>query len=466
MRRLPNITPNGKIAPYLSKDENNNTISQDSKGNVTFHVERKYELITPLFGGGVEAGKNDNITPISGKVIRGHLRFWWRATRGGQFNGDLEAMKAREAEIWGAASTLNKPSPSQIQIEVCDVSKVGSEENPYKAKGKVNDGWEGLAYAAFPFQDNPQSVSRFKFTLKISYPESIKSANGGDVPLRDEIGAALWAWETFGGIGARTRRGFGAIRTSESLPASPEKIEEWMEKQLEKFVVNGEFPPNVPHLSLDMSFVLVTVRKGIQVGKDKVLKRVAYESFNEAWEVLISELKKFRQARIGFGRSKWNEPEQVRRLTSRRWSKHGENPDLLSIESFPRGEFGLPIIFHFKDEDKGEPPDMTLKGGLIPAEKNKYRERLASPLILRPLACGGNKAVGLAAILKTPRKPPEGLVLKGDGVEEKVDMKLTKKDALKIEPLKAFASKLADDNDEVDVLEAFIDRFRAEEKNR
>ena len=106
MRRLPNITPNGKIAPYLSKDENNNTISQDSKGNVTFHVERKYELITPLFGGGVEAGKNDNITPISGKVIRGHLRFWWRATRGGQFNGDLEAMKAREAEIWGAASTL------------------------------------------------------------------------------------------------------------------------------------------------------------------------------------------------------------------------------------------------------------------------------------------------------------------------------------------------------------------------
>src|SRR5205085_10778174 len=132
MRRLPNITPNGKIAPYLSKDENYNTISQDSKGNVTFHVERKYELITPLFGGGVKAGENDNITPISGKAIRGHLRFWWRATRGGQFNGDLEAMKAREAEIWGAASTINKPSPSQVQIEVeINEDERGKDESPF-----------------------------------------------------------------------------------------------------------------------------------------------------------------------------------------------------------------------------------------------------------------------------------------------------------------------------------------------
>jgi CRISPR-associated protein Cmr1 len=462
MRKLPKkddkvIAPSETATPDLSK---NNTILRQ---------ERKYELITPLFGGGVRAGENDNITPISGKTIRGHLRFWWRATRGGQFGGDekgLKKMKEREAEIWGAASTPNKPSPSQVQIEVCDISKVGVAETPYEAGGRVSNGWKILAYAAFPFQDNPQSVSKFKFTLKISHPESIKSADGDKTPLRDEIEAALWAWETFGGIGARTRRGFGALRTSEALPASPEKIEEWMKKRLEEFVVKGEFPPNVPHLSLDMPFVLATVKKGVQVGKDKVLKSVAYESFNEAWEVLISELKRFRQARIGFGRSKWNEPEQVRRLTKRRWSKHSENPDLLSIERFPRGEFGLPIIFHFKDEDHGEPPDTTLKGGLIASEKNKFRERLASPLILRPLACGGNKAVGLAAILQTPRQPPEGLVLKGVDVEEKVEMKLTRKDALKIEPLKAFASKLAGDNDEVDVLEAFLDRFRAEEKNR
>lgn len=456
MRKLPKkddkiIAPHGTTTPDLSK--NNTRIRQ----------ERRYELITPLFGGGVEAGKNDAITTISGKAIRGHLRFWWRATRGGQFNGDLEAMKAREAEIWGAASTLNRPSPSQVQIEVYDFSKVGIPETPYEAPHKIKNGWKILAYAAFPFQDNPQSVSHFKFALKISYPASIKSAEGDDVPLRDEVGAALWAWETFGGIGARTRRGFGALRTSEALPASPERIEEWIKKRLEEFVMNGEFPPNVPHLSLDMSFVLASAKKETRIGRDKVLKSVPYGSYREAWEGLIFELKKFRQARDkgAYGRSKWNEPEQVRRIANRRSLKHDANPDLLSIEKFPRGEFGLPILFHFKDEDDGDPSEMTLKGGLIPSKENKFRERLASPLILRPLACGGNKAVGLAAILQTPRKPPEGLVLKGSGIEEKVEMRLTKKDALKIEPLKAFASKLADDNDEVDVLEAFLDRFRA-----
>ena len=54
--------------------------------------ERTYKLITPLYGGGVEAGKTDSVTPIRGTEIRGQLRFWWRAMRGGQFNGDLQTM--------------------------------------------------------------------------------------------------------------------------------------------------------------------------------------------------------------------------------------------------------------------------------------------------------------------------------------------------------------------------------------
>jgi CRISPR-associated protein Cmr1 len=470
MRTIPKKSPDGKIEPFLSKDENNRTISKASKGNVTLHIERKYELITPLFGGGVEAGKNDNITLINGKAIRGHLRFWWRATRGGQFGGGAEGLKKmreREAAIWGAASMLNKPSPSQVQIEVYDVSKKDIEY-PYRAKSKPNEGWQWLVYAAFPLQETPEnSVSTgVKFTLKISFPERMKDGNELDALLSNEIEAALWAWETFGGIGARTRRGFGALRTSESLSANPEKIQDWIKQRLEKYVVNAEFPPNVPHLSLDMSFAIASHKKNVQVGKDKIFKSIAYESPDYAWEVLISELKNFRQARNRgtYGRSKWNEPEQVRRITKQRSSKHDPLIDLFSIERFPRGEFGLPILFHFKDEDDGDPHDMTLKGELV--GENKYRERLASPLILRPLACGGNKGVGLTAILKTPHKPPGGLVLKGNGIEEKVEMKLTKKDALKIEPLKAFASKLENDDDEVDVLEAFIDRFRTEEKTK
>ena len=42
------------------------------KQTYTIHV------VTPMFGGGVEPGVNDPITPIRPTSIRGHLRFWWR----------------------------------------------------------------------------------------------------------------------------------------------------------------------------------------------------------------------------------------------------------------------------------------------------------------------------------------------------------------------------------------------------
>src|SRR5260221_14426829 len=63
---------------------------------------REYELITPLFGGGVTPAEADPVTPVRGTEIRGHLRFWWRACYAGKFKGNLAAMKKAEDTLWGA----------------------------------------------------------------------------------------------------------------------------------------------------------------------------------------------------------------------------------------------------------------------------------------------------------------------------------------------------------------------------
>jgi CRISPR-associated protein Cmr1 len=65
-------------------------------------VAKEYQisLITPLFGGGVEAGKPDETLPIRGTSIRGQLQFWWRATRGAGFS-TCEELFDRHAEVWG-----------------------------------------------------------------------------------------------------------------------------------------------------------------------------------------------------------------------------------------------------------------------------------------------------------------------------------------------------------------------------
>jgi len=422
MRSLPKTTPNGKIEPYFSKDETNKTISKDSKGNITFHIERKYELITPLFGGGVEAGKNDNITLITGKAIRGHLRFWWRATRGGQFGSGAEGLKKmseREAEIWGAASTLNKPRPSRVQIEleIKDGEK-GKDRSPFSVEGFVKDGrrktrtvpHSNIAppYAAFPLQPPEKgrcegmSTGTVKagitFTLKISFPQKIKH-NSTEISIKKDIEAALWAWETFGGIGARTRRGFGALQLIEKdgekvepYNASVKEIERLILDGLREHVVVGEWHSAVPHLSLDP-------------GRFKV---AFPSSINDAWNGLIGKLKEFRQDRSGTqrnpGRSKWPEPDQIRDKTNQMLPKH-ENPihkGLIYDDCmlFPRAAFGLPIAFpfHYQQSNQQRPHREDRDPAKTKLTLTKS-DRWASPLLLRPLACKANKAVGLAIIL-------------------------------------------------------------------
>ena len=81
---------------------------------------RRYKVITPLFGGGVTPGEADPITTVRATEVRGHLRFWWRATRGGQFNGNLAAMKAEEERIWGSAAAQGKAGPSRVSVVVSD----------------------------------------------------------------------------------------------------------------------------------------------------------------------------------------------------------------------------------------------------------------------------------------------------------------------------------------------------------
>jgi CRISPR-associated protein Cmr1 len=207
-------------------------------------------------------------------------------------------------------------------------------------------------------------------------------------------------------------------------------------------VIENNWPEGVPHLSRSAQSDMKTLlqftgpRKGVL----------------SAWEDLISKLKSFRQDRHKGtqanrpGRSRWPEPDEIRRLTKKRSQKH--SIQLSDISSFPRAAFGLPIIFHFKGDDIGDPEQTKLEG--------PHNSRLASPLILRPLACANEQAVGIALILQGPPVPPGGLVLKGGSDRSKINFEvrsdLSQAEANQISPL----------NSETDVLQAFLRYVRKE----
>src|SRR5437588_3495465 len=88
------------------------TITVKQPDNVITQV-REYQLITPLYGGGVKPTEADPVTVVRVTEIRGHLRFWWRACRGGKFNGNLAGMKKEEDAIWGKAYEKDGPTIPQ-----------------------------------------------------------------------------------------------------------------------------------------------------------------------------------------------------------------------------------------------------------------------------------------------------------------------------------------------------------------
>ncbi len=410
---------------------------------------RRYKLITPLFGGGAEPQQPDEVTVVRASEIRGLLRFWWRATRGGQF-GSLDEMRRAEEAIWGSAAAEGKPGPSEVWLEVRDFKK-GQLDVPFEVvhskreKAVVNPrkGSVVPAYAAFPLQPKreeayvgmelPGVYLDVEFTLHITFPEK----------RRQDVEAALWAWETFGGVGARTRRGFGALQLVELIendqnkmpnaPKTPQQVKEWIRQTLREYVVKGNWPEHIPHLSQDLRFECTKPQRDALA----------------AWQTLIGKLQQFRQQRHKkYGLSLWPEANVIRKRMGQKpkWPPNISSPSL--VERFPRARFGLPIIFHMPHDKRLRSKDFTLMGSPEP-DSDKPIDRLASPLILRPLVCG-SQAVGLAVVLEAPQEPPYGLEVEGlPSGQKKVRTDLTEDDA-NTEPLKRVL------NGEPDVTEAFL----------
>lgn len=400
---------------------------------------RRYRFLTYVMGGGVKVeGHNkypDERTPIRAASIRGQLRFWWRACNP-QNCKTIEELHKKEAEIWGSAER-----PSSVVVKV--VKQVPTP-TPYpvyhykptrdKKTGQMVprlrsiEKGDPLAYGAFPLQPvseaqnqtppaEPGALHDYKkheFELVLRYSET----------AAQDVDWALWAWEAFGGLGARTRRGFGAIERADK---DPKTVEENLEKL--KILESKSLIDGVPSLA----------------GARLEVTAQDFPNPLKAWEHCLQTLQSLRQgtgvgrnppspgSQSPAGRSRWPEPEEIRRLTDQRSSKHQKLPK--QVQRFPRAAFGLPIIFQFQGgaTKLADPSKDPLKTELKPVNA----DRMASPLILRPIR-DGQEYRALALILRA--KMPEQIELCATGKEKpnfnrKVRVDLDRPHAEQIDPL-------------------------------
>lgn len=330
------------------------------------------ETITPIFGGGVEAGVPDTEMPIRASAIRGQLRFWWRFLASHRPDNPIKDPKAlfeAEREIWGGMGEKGEDYASKIFIRIHDVKNIISQAYDDKQ----------VEYALFPAKSEKRKKNSAKDLIKpgVTFTLSITAPTDE----LEHIEYVIRWWMSFGGIGARTRRGLGSINIQQLLPIDKEEVE---------------------------------VHKGCQLA----IRTIKSGSALSAWEKAIEYLANFRQKPVigrnpgtgnTPGRSHWPEPDSIRLILNTHSTKktiqkynhkkqeneeyacHDHSPNHDAMISFPRAFFGLPINFKFKDEDCGEPKESQL----IPS----HSERLASPLILKPYRISEGKYACAALLL-------------------------------------------------------------------
>jgi CRISPR-associated protein Cmr1 len=384
------------------------------------------KVITPMFGGGYKVREVDPICVIRPAAIRGHLRFWWRATVGATYSSPKDLFEAEE-EIWGSAE-----SPGKVGIRVrlikpgelakCAEYKWNNQKQRYPALPKFRDGWP--AYALQPFQGKATRTTIVEEPAFARINTEFELSMYAEAKILKSIESAAIAWIAYGGIGARSRRGCGSLGYSAqrniSMTSLTSKVaEEMCALQGSHYVVGN--------------------------GLDDPI---------EAWKVAVETYRDFRQ-KPGFarepasgipptpGRSRWPEPDSIRRISGK--ASIGHEPSHPVAQGFPRADLGLPIIFHFKDYDEkkkpteeNDPGDTTLEG------PRDGMSRMASPVITKAFQVEPGKYCPIVLVLATPHAWQFGDLRLSGGAKAVVsrnNIDLHTADRLNIYPLQVYSGK-------------------------
>ncbi|MCC6585127.1 MAG: type III-B CRISPR module RAMP protein Cmr1 [Bryobacterales bacterium] len=234
------------------------------------------KVITPLFGGSVTPRKADPAAPIRVPSIRGHLRWWYRATVGRQYHTVAE-LRAAETEIFGDTAGA---SAVDVRVTIKQPGRpLKDDEVPLRQGDRL--------FPIFP-GDYRSVLVGVEFELELRLPEKLK-------PTLETV---LWAWSNFGGIGAKTRRGCGAVWIAEFAPKAYKDrsgiaVQHWSKRVAPAASASGEWPQLGETPVVRPSTITVAAPKP---GPNGELVERADMTPLAAWRAAIEAYRAFRQA--------------------------------------------------------------------------------------------------------------------------------------------------------------------------
>ncbi|GEM88333.1 type III-B CRISPR module RAMP protein Cmr1 [Meiothermus granaticius] len=335
----------------------------------------KLRTITPMFGGSATPREVDPNNPVRAASVRGHLRFWWRATAGAQYASAEELFRAEE-EIWGSAENYGK-----VALRVLEPvsSKTVKPSGLVEGKGTAKTG-PMERFFLHPFNENKKKglpeadgLLSVEFTLELTHAVFETEA--------EHLRRAVRAWIAFGGIGARTRRGVGALEVTQDLkdwlPATPDQL---------KTLFTTSRSTNQEHTLLAGAVICL--------GKPQKPNHADQYKGHSAWQELGRFWARFRKGHY------LEDPEtgETMAYTPMAGGKWRDHKTLLALR--PKQErialakpfYGLPIEY----QDFGRSFSGTLEA------VHSGGRRMASPVILKPIAFTDGSIRPAVIILNAP----------------------------------------------------------------
>lgn len=165
-------------------------------------AEFQVEVLTPMFLGGADG--NAELRPAP---FKNAIRYWWRVAQG---SVPHDRLLEKEQKLFGGV--VGQATRSLVDVVVTGAVKtgrikendrLGEKQNPEANNRNVPlSAYLGMGPVDFNGNYNRVRIlPKETFTLAVSFPKA----------RRDEIIAALSLFKAFGGLGARSRNGWGSF---------------------------------------------------------------------------------------------------------------------------------------------------------------------------------------------------------------------------------------------------------------
>lgn len=148
------------------------------------------EIITPLFMGGTDTGMLADAIRVPS--IRGQIRYWLRALLGRSCDGDIKTLQKQEGYLMGDTKT-----GSLVHLRIVEPQSLLRTGTRRMLPHRQLSGGNPLL--------TPSFTENQAFQIVISPRPGLS-----EIP--NQIMAALLLWLNLGGLGKRSRRGFGSLQ--------------------------------------------------------------------------------------------------------------------------------------------------------------------------------------------------------------------------------------------------------------